>query len=292
MALRSSLALTAAALALAVPLAHPQAPPPASPPAFDVVSIHENNTATDGRHHIYNDAADSRFRTVNLSLKDLLQFAYDLPDSQILGGPSWLTTTMFDIDAKSGPAIDAQLHALPPAQARTRKRLMVQALIARRFQLAAHHETRQLPVYALVVARAGHKLKPSASTGTTLDASPSRLHIVGGDDTIALLARALAQILGRVVVNNTGLSGRYDLKLAWTPDDAPNPVAAGASDSNAPPGIFTALQQQLGLKLESTRGPVPILVLDHAEPPSPNQDNLSTPLAPHQTAPNPLPAIH
>ena len=261
-------------------LASAQAPPTTRPssaataeaasakaPAFDVVSIHQNNTATDGRHHIYNDPGESHFRTVNLSLKDLLQFAYGLPKSQILGGPPWLDSTMFDIDAKSDPSMDAQLHKLPSDQARRQKQLMVQGVLADRFQLVAHQETRQLPVYRLVVAKGGPKFSSSKINGTTIDPGRSRLHIAGSDDTVALLARELAQVLGRIVVNNTGISGRYDLTLIWTPDDA---QTNGAPDANAPPGIFTAIQEQLGLKLESTKGPVPVLIIDRVEPPSAN----------------------
>jgi uncharacterized protein (TIGR03435 family) len=239
----------------------------AAPQTFDVASIHINNTATDGGHHIFNDPGESHFRTVNLALRDLIQFAYGLPDSQILGGPAWLDSIMFDIDAKSDPLVDAQLHALPTEQARHQKQLMVQALLADRFQLKAHQETRQLPVYALVVAKNGPKFKPSEINGTTIDPGRTHLHIAGSDDTISILARELAQMLGRVVLNQTGLSGRYDLSLRWTPDDA---AASAPSSLDAPPGIFTAIQEQLGLKLESTKGPVPVLVIDSVEMPSAN----------------------
>jgi len=246
-------------------------PPPI--PAFEVASIHESK-ATDGRHHIYNDPSESLFRTVNLSVKDLIQFAYGLPGTQVLGGPSWLDTTMFDLDAKSDASVDAQLHGLPSAEARSRKQLMVQALLADRFQLAAHNETRQLPVYALVVAnpspKSGPRFGPSDISGTTIDIGRSRLHIAGSDDTLAILARELAVALGRVVLNRTGLTGRYDLTLKWTPDDAPTPLLNGAPDPSAPPEIFTAIQEQLGLKLEPTKGPVPVLVIDRIEMPSPN----------------------
>jgi uncharacterized protein (TIGR03435 family) len=265
--LKSSLLLTAASLILPVPHASAQASTPASSPTFDVVSIHQNNTATDGHHHIYNNPSESHFRTVNLSLKDLIQFAYDLPKSQILEGPSWLDSTMFDIDAKSDPSIDAELRSLPADQARRRKQLMVQALLTDRCKLTAHQETRELPVYALVIAKGGPKLKPSEINGTTISTGRSRLHVAGTDDTLALLARELAQVLGRVVLNNTGISGRYDLTLQWTPDDT---LINGVPDPNQPPGIFTAIQEQLGLKLDSTKGPVPVLVLDHVETPSAN----------------------
>ena len=241
-----------------------------APQTFDVASIHINNTETDGHHHIINDPAESRFRAVNLALRDLIQFAYGLPDSQILGGPDWLDSIMFDIDAKSDSLVDAQLHALPTEQARHQKQLMVQALLADRFQFKAHQETRQLPVYALAVAKGGPKFKPSQINGTTIDTGRSRLHIAGSDDTVSILARELAQALGRVVLNQTGLTGRFDLTLRWTPDDASQPMLNGAPDPNAPPGIFTAIQEQLGLKLESTKGPVPVLVINSVEMPSAN----------------------
>ncbi len=234
--------------------------------AFDVVSIHLNRTATDGHHHIFNDPAESRFRVINLPLRDLIQFAYGLPGSQILGGPGWLDSTMFDIDAKCDAAVDAQLHALRTEEARHQKQVMVQALLADRFQLKAHQEMRQVPVYALVVTKGGVRFKASEVNGTTIDTDRTRLHVAGSEDTIALLARVLAQVLGRVVLNETGLSGRYDLSLRWTPDDD----AARSTSPDAPPGLFTAIQEQLGLKLDSTKGPVPVLVIDGVEMASAN----------------------
>ncbi len=234
---------------------------------FEVASIHMNNTETDGHHHIISNPAESHFRTVNLALRDLIQFAYGLPDSQILGGPAWLDSIMFDIDAKSDPLVDAQLRALPTELARHQKQLMVQALLADRFQLKAHRETRLLPVYALVVTKDGPKFKPSNVNGTTIDTGRSHLYVAGSDDTMSILARELAQVLGRVVVNQTGLSGRYDLALRWTPDDA---AASASSSPDVPPDIFTAIQEQLGLKLESTKGPVSVLVIDSVAKPSPN----------------------
>jgi uncharacterized protein (TIGR03435 family) len=260
---RSLLPLVATYFAVAILCARAPAQTAVAPPIFDVASIHINNTETDGHHHIINDPAESHFRAVNLPLRDLIQFAYGLPKSQILGGPAWLDSIMFDIDAKSDPLVDAQLHTLPTGQARQQKQLMVKALLADRFQFKAHQETRQLPVYALVVAKNGPKFKPSEINGTTINSGRTSLHVAGSDDTISILARELAQALGRVVLNQTGLSGRYDLTLRWTPDDA-------TPDSSAPPGIFTAIEEQLGLKLESTRGSVPVLVIDSVEMPSAN----------------------
>lgn len=255
-------------ISFAAPLCLAQTATPTAP-TFDVASIHISND-TDGHHHIYNDVHETHFRAANLSLRDLIQFAYGIPNSQILGGPAWLNSIMFDIDAKSDPTVDAQLHALPSADAAHRKQLMVQVLLADRFQFKAHDETRDLPVYALVVAKGGPKFQPSKINGTTIDTYPTRVHIAGSVDTVAILARELARTLGRVVLNKTGLTGRYDFNLRWSSDDRPAPLLNGAPDPNAPPDIFTAIQEQLGLKLESSKGPVPVLVIDHVEAPSAN----------------------
>ena len=177
---------------------------------------------------------------------------------------------MYDTDAKSSPDEDARLKAMPDEDAAQQKRLMVRELLKERFSLTTHEEMRVLPVYNLVLVKGGAKLQPSDHGGTRIDTGRSRIHVQGSDDTIGLLARELAQSQGRVVVNKTGLTGRYDLTLRWTPDDASAPLLNGEPDPNAPPGLFTAIQDQLGLKLESGKGPVPVLVIDHIEPPSAN----------------------
>jgi uncharacterized protein (TIGR03435 family) len=248
----------------------PAAVSPISTLTFDVASIHLSAPSTDGHHHIWNDVHESHFRTGNLSIRDLIQFAYNLAKSQILGGPDWLDSAMYDIDAKSSPEADAQLKAMAADDAGQQKRLMARALLKERFSLTAHEETRQLPLYNLVLAKGGEKFKPSDHNGTTIEAGRSRLHVQGSDNTVGLLTRQLAQSLGRVVLNRTGLTGRYDLTLRWTPDDAPPPLLNGEPDPNAPPGLFTALQEQLGLKLESGKGPVSVLVIDRIERPSEN----------------------
>jgi uncharacterized protein (TIGR03435 family) len=243
---------------------------PTETPIFDVASVHLSAPSPDGHNHIWNDVHESHFRTGNLSIRDLIQYAYNLPKSQIVGGPGWLDSAMYDIDAKSSPEMDAQLKAMPDGDAAQQKRLMVRELLKERFYLTTHEETRVLPVYNLVFAKSGAKFQPSDHSGTSIDAGRSRIHVQGSDDTIGLLARQLAQSQGRVVVNKTGLTGRYDLTLRWTPDDAPTPLLNGQPDPNAPPGLFTAIQDQLGLKLESGKGPVTVLVIDHIEPPSAN----------------------
>jgi uncharacterized protein (TIGR03435 family) len=253
------------------PVPQSVAPPVDQPTAtltFDVASVHLSAPSTDGHNHIWNDIHESHFRTGNLSIRDLIQYAYNLPKSQIVGGPGWLDSGMYDIDAKSSSEVDVRLKAMPDGDAAQQKRVMVRELLKERFSLTTHEETRVLPVYNLVLAKGGAKFQPSDHSGTRIDVGRSRIHVQGSDDTIGLLARELAQSQGRLVVNRTGLTGRYDLTLRWTPDETP--LLNGEPDPNAPPGLFTAIQDQLGLKLESGKGPVPVLVIDHIEPPSAN----------------------
>lgn len=260
----------ASALPVLAGFAQVPAAPVATAPIFDVASIHLSPPSPDGHHHIYNDIHAGQFRTGNLAIRDLIQCAYNLPKSQILGGPDWLDTAMYDIDAKSSPEVDVRLKAMTSDDAAQQKRLMVQALLTDRFALTSHNETRQLSLYDLVLAKGGPKFQTSTRNGTSIDAGRSRIHVQGSDDTIGLLARQLAQVLGRVVVNMTGLTGRYDLTLRWTPQDAPTPMPNGAPDPNAPPDLFTAVQEQLGLKLKPSKGPVEVLVVDSVARPSEN----------------------
>jgi uncharacterized protein (TIGR03435 family) len=241
-----------------------------SAPAFDIASIRLSPPSPDGHYHIWNDDHESNFRTGNLSIRDLIQYAYNLPKSQIIGGSPWLDSTTYDINAKSDPEVDAQLKAMPNEEAAQQKRLMVQALLKERFSCITHEESRELPIYNLVLAKGGARFQPSEKHGTTIQEGPSRIHVQGSDDTIGLLARELARSESRVVVNKTGLTGRYDLTLRWTPNDAPPALLNGGIDPNAPPDLFTAIQEQLGLKLESGKGSVPVLVIDHIEKPTEN----------------------
>lgn len=238
--------------------------------SFDVASIHPSPPSPDGHNHIWNDVHESHFRTGNLCIRDLIQYAYNLPKSQIRGGPAWLDSATFDIDAKSSAEVDERLKALSSDDAAQQKRLMVQELLKERLALSAHAEERSLPVFELIPAKQGAKFRLSDIHGTTIDRRRSSIHVQGSDDTLSLLARELAQIVGRVVINKTGLTGRYDLTLRWTPDDAPAPSTEGSPDPNAPPNLFTAIQEQLGLKLENGKAPVAVLVIDHVEKPSEN----------------------
>jgi uncharacterized protein (TIGR03435 family) len=226
-------------------------------PSFEVATIKPAAPSNDGHTHI-NYPPDDRFSAQNITLSALMQWAYGMPENQILDGPSWLSSTRFDIQAKADPD---QIKSLTSEQLRELKQQMLQTLFADRFHLKAHQETRVLPAYDLVVAKGGVKLLSSKNNGNSV--TIRRTYLNGEGLTINLIAKELSKITGRVVVDKTNLTGRYDLKLQWTPDDAP------ATDDSAP-SLFTAIQEQLGLKLESAKEPVPVLVIDHIEPPTPN----------------------
>jgi uncharacterized protein (TIGR03435 family) len=241
--------------------ASPQAAAPAPAPAFEVASIRENKSIG-GRNHIMSSSHDAHFTTINAPLMMILQYAFDIPQTRILDAPGWLNAEKFDIEAKAD-SLDDPLSKLPSDEAKAEKRKMIQALLADRFALKTHLETRELPVYALVVAKGGAKLQDSKSNGCMINGGRAGINIQGCA-SMAVLGEELAENLGRIVIDKTGLDGRYDIDLKWTPYDS----AAAATESG--PSIFTALQEQLGLKLESQKGPVQVLVIDHVEQPSAN----------------------
>ncbi len=198
---------------------------------------------------------------------------------QIEGGPKWLDSSHYDIDAKTvEPEHEVRASASERqnrlAQARDNERL--QALLADRFQLKTHRVTKELPVYALTASKQGPKLKrskdPSGRSGYGMGMGPGTLN--GKELTMQALAANLSNVLSMVVIDKTGLTGRYDLALTWTPDEeqgnhlnSNNPTPAPGDEG---PSLFTAVEDQLGLKLVREKGPVEILVIDHIEKPSPN----------------------
>ena len=248
-------------------------PAPAEPD-FDVAAIRENHSDHTARSHIISSPSDGHLSVINVPMKMLLQFAFALPETRILGGPSWLDAIRFDIEAKADNSVDDRLRALSSDQAKLLKQKMVQSLLADRFKLVCHMETRELPVYVLVAAKGGSKLQPSKSNGSTVDSSNNRIAIRGGDNSVSMLAVELSKRLGRVVIDKTGITGRYDIVLTWSPDEGTsvppsvNSATSAATDLGA--SVFTAIEEQLGLKLESQRGPVQVLVIDTIEMPSDN----------------------
>jgi uncharacterized protein (TIGR03435 family) len=240
-------------LLLATRLDHAQT----SASTFEVATVRATGPSSDGHTHINYPPGD-RFSAINITVLALMQWAYNMPEKQILDGPAWLASTRFDFQAK---ADTDQIKGLTGEQDRDLKRRMVQALFADRFQLKLHQETRTLPAYDLVFAKGGSKLQPSKSNGKNFGVGRTNFH--GEGLTMTLIAEELSRITGRVVVDKTNLPDRYDLKLEWAADDAP-------TTDNSAPTLFTAVQEQLGLKLEPAKEAAPVLVIDHVELPTPN----------------------
>jgi uncharacterized protein (TIGR03435 family) len=224
-----------------------------SAPAYDVVSVKPNHTG--GRPQMGSGAGGTLTAT-NVNLKLLIELAYNVRAYQISGGPSWLESVGYDIVATVEHPVN------PNAANRDYFRQLLQNLVADRFKLKVKVETKELPVYALIVGKDGSKLKggekPENATDMRMRGGPGLM--IGQKLTIQVLSEALSEVLGRPVVGKTGLPGYYDFKLEWTPDDSDTP---GAS-------IFTAIQEQLGLKLESQKGPVEVVVIQAAERASEN----------------------
>jgi uncharacterized protein (TIGR03435 family) len=240
----------------------------ASPlPEFEVAAIHQHIPELHEHNSIWSSTSDSHFKAENVSLIGLIHWAYEMPETRILNAPGWASSTYFNIDASSDASVDAKMAHLTPEAGKLQKEMMVRALLADRFKLVTHTETRELPVYELIVAKGTPKLGDDKSNGTTIN--HGRDHIeVQASNSVAFLAEELAKEVGRPVVDETGISGRYNLKVRWTPDvDA---ASTSSSAPDAPPSIFTALEEQLGLKLRPGKGPVEVLVVDHTEMPSEN----------------------
>jgi len=264
-------------------------------PSFEVASIKLNNS---GDRRVRLATPPGRFTAENVSVKTLIEYAYNVRELQLAGGPSWIDSERYDIDAKSDLTPEEMRNRYPddPPQA---LRLMVQSLLADRFKLALSRETKDAPIYVLSVAKGGPKFHQTAlappnptpnAQGAVAPNGPRRMlrtvrgQITMGDAPISSLAAALSGQVGRLVIDKTGLTGHYDLTLQWAPDESqsrmyggeggapdgrPAGVAAPPPDANGP-SIFTALQEQLGLKLESAKGPVETFAIAHIEQPSEN----------------------
>lgn len=290
--------VTAAALVVATGLAAQSPQPPAVGPAFEVASI-KPNTSGDGRVMMENQPG--RYIATNVSLRLLIRNAYQLQDSQITGGPGWVSADRFDINAK---VPDEFRGMTPPAPGSgpSPLALMIRALLAERFKLVIHNETKDAPIYALVLARGDGRLGPAlkrseTDCGATFGAGrgrgpmpppgppvPGELMPCGirigpgnmavGGAPLSQVANSLGMFAGRIVLDRTGLTGNYDFSLTWTPDQmpqrppgAPDPLINSVAVDPNGPSLFTAVQEQLGLKLDSQRGPVDVVVIDRAEKP-------------------------
>ena len=267
-----------------------QAPAPAGTPTFEVASIKRNNSGT-GMISIGMQPG-GRLNFTNVPLRQLIIRAYGVQPFQVIGGPDWMSSDRFDVIAKAeGAAAPQEMN------------LMLRALLADRFKLVVHNETREMAIYYLTRSREDGRLGPELKTasvdcgtagrgrpggpppgaagpggapggGCQMMITPGRLQVAG--QPIANIVTPLANQLGRPVIDKTGLTGGYDFTLSWLPDGGrgipAGPLPPGAPelppiDPNAP-SLFTALQEQLGLKLEAARGPVEVIVIDSVQQPT------------------------
>ncbi|MGA2897993.1 MAG: TIGR03435 family protein, partial [Acidobacteriaceae bacterium] len=242
------------------------------PPSFDVISVKPNKTSLGVHGLIITEFTADGFRGTNVPVHTLLLQAYGLHEGESVGEPAWANSEVFDIEAKvAGPDV-AAFSKLDSDQLQA----MLRQILAERFGLVAHRETRELPVYAMSVAKGGPKLKEfvfdpavpaSARRGGGVQMSMGM--IAAHECTIPYFLSMLSRQLGRTVVDRTGLTGNYDFTLRWSPDNSATSASEGAQ-ADTLPSIFTAVQEQLGLKLESTKAPASVLVVDHLERPSQN----------------------
>jgi uncharacterized protein (TIGR03435 family) len=210
--------------------------------------------------------------TTNVTVSWMIKLAYNVHANQIAAAPSWIDSERYDTVGRS---------ETPGEPSRDQMKLMIQKLLVDRFQLRFHTEKKELPVYAMVVAKSGPKIAvsagdPNAFPGIGFGREPGVISLSGRNTGLNGIANGLqSNILDKPVVDQTGLTGRYDFQLRFTPD--PNQLAnfgglepANAADLNPPPDIFTAFEQQLGLKLQATKAFVDVMVIDRIERPSPN----------------------
>jgi uncharacterized protein (TIGR03435 family) len=250
----------------------PEPPAPPKPmaadasPAFDAAAIKPSDPAAQGKGF---RVRGREFLTMNTSLSDLITFAYGLHARQIAGGPAWVESEKYDLTAKpegEGQPNDKQW------------KIMIQKLLADRCKLTFHRDKRELSVYAITVGKTGPKLTKSEGNPSGLPGLFFRGlgNLPAQNATMADFAGVMqTAVLDRPVVDQTGLSGRFDFELKWTPDEFQFgglgiKVPPPSDTANAPPDLATAMQEQLGLKLVSTKAPVEVLVIDSVEKPSAN----------------------
>lgn len=222
--------------------------------AYDVAAIRPNKSGDNGSDIDFDDYGN--FSAKNSTIKILIQAAYGMRRDLVLDVPRWAQEERFDIEAKIVEKPTTKLTSL-------QNRALLRALLASRFQLKAHMETRTLPLYELIVGKNGIKMtavdRPKDGP-TGFHGGNGSLRVVAGP--MDMFANVLSNAISSVVINKTGLTGRYDFTLKWSPDET-KPI-------DDAPSIFTAVQEQLGLKLQPARGPVEVLVVDSVEHPSAN----------------------
>jgi uncharacterized protein (TIGR03435 family) len=274
----------AASIMLAQAPSAPQSPPPAAPTAttpappltYDAVSIKQNKTGTGGSSGHSTPDGDTNLNTL---LAFQIAPAYGVEPDDIYGLPDWARNNHYDIQTKVAAEDIPAYRKLHHAE---RERMM-QAVFEDRLKLKAHLGSKEVPMYQLVIAKGGpklHEAKPGDTyadgiklpDGTPIGGSGAfmgRGSHTGQQVTIGSLLNSIKGAAGRPVLDKTGLTGKYDITLRWAPDPGPSSPDSAPPDDTLPT-IFGALEDQLGLKLEPTKGVIPTLIIDHIEPPSDN----------------------
>ena len=270
-------------------------------PVFETTSV-KPSVHPDGLINqtlLYRDNGAS-FTATDSSLQDLLKLAYGIEAYQISAAPDWVSSERYDTEAKAGEPVVDKLRKLGPDQSKLETQRMLQAFLADRFKMTIHRETEITPIYSLVVVEPG---KLPAATGDCIQRplpgvtpptpDPVKLstagcstffvsmggHLTVKNSPLAQLVSFLSGFTGRMVVDKTELSGKYDIELNWTPEPGQFPPIPAYMLKNMPPlppphpngpPLITAVEQQLGLRLEPQTGPVQIMVIDHVEKPSEN----------------------
>jgi uncharacterized protein (TIGR03435 family) len=254
----------------AIPAPPPKIPPmdPNADPNFEVATIKPTDPSVQGKGFRVNGR---KFSTLNTSLLEIIAFTYGVQQKQVVGGPAWMGTDHFDLSAQ--PDLEGQ-----PSDKQWKS--MIKKLLAERFGLKFHADKREMAAYVLTVAPGGNKMTPNPSGGALPGLGFGRLgRLTARNATMTDFAGLMqSTVFDRPVVNNTALDGRWDFVLKWTPDETQFPDAPAAMKvappqpdaADAPPSVYKAMQEQLGLKLESTKAQVDVMVVDHVEKPTDN----------------------
>ena len=258
-----------ALMTVATPVAFGQGTPAPAVPVFAASVVKPSGPAS-GNGLSVKFLAGGRFVARNANVRLLIKIAYNLNDDEVTGGPAWIGLKHFDIDATTDAAADTS-----GVVDKERNHLLLQGLLRDRFQLRLRSEMRQMSTYALVLAKGGPKMTPSATQDGDAHIRGGLGHITAANASLDQLAAAVEDWVGHPVKNLTGLDGKYDFKLDWTPDQA---MAAGGASGGAAtdqsdysgPTIFTAVQQQLGLSLQARKTDSLCEVVESVELPSEN----------------------
>jgi uncharacterized protein (TIGR03435 family) len=276
--------LAAAAICLtAIAAPGVRAQSPDSPAlSFDVASVKLSR----GTPNLHFTATPGALHVTSITIKDLIDVAYEIKEIQLVGAPDWVNSERYDIDTKLDESVAQEEAKLTAAQQATRLHLRLQSLLADRFKLKISHVSKDLPILAIVLAKGGPKFSEAAPTPPVAgskdpQAPPGRMAqgpMPGGQWLLMMNGAPMSQFLlgfggrpetaGHFVVDETGLTGTYTFTLHWTP--ASSSALPTETSDPADVSFFTALQEQLGLKVESRKGPVPVIAIDHIERPTEN----------------------